>query len=248
MQVLLCLAEQPGQVIPKQRLIQRVWPDTFVSDDVLTRSISELRRAFGDDAREPRFIQTIPRGGYRLIARVFSTDAERGIAAPEQPAISEPLDESRPRSLIAPVNGGSAASGLGITAAPDEANHLSCVPGSPSPSSHRSCWRFWCGHWYILRGARRSLTKLTGNSLENSVTSMAISPDGRHLAYADNTGIFLKLIHTGEIHPVALPPHFGRGRPVSGRIPLCSSSRAEQPGKALAEYLGVRRRAPSTGG
>jgi DNA-binding winged helix-turn-helix (wHTH) protein len=96
MQVLLCLAEQAGQVIPKERLIQRVWPDTFVSDDVLTRSISELRRAFGDDPKEPRFIQTIPRGGYRLIARVFSTDAEQGIAAPGQTAQSEmkPLPEA----------------------------------------------------------------------------------------------------------------------------------------------------------
>src|SRR5690242_12952420 len=117
MQVLLCLAEQPGQVIPKERLIQRVWPDTFVSDDVLTRSISELRRAFGDDAREPRFIQTIPRSGYRLIARVFSTDAEQGIAAPEHVATNESVDKSRPRSLIVPVNGGSARSGLGIAAA-----------------------------------------------------------------------------------------------------------------------------------
>jgi len=96
MQVLLCLAEQAGQVIPKERLIQRVWPDTFVSDDVLTRSISELRRAFGDDPKEPRFIQTIPRGGYRLIAPVFSTDAEQGIAAPAQTAPSElkPLREA----------------------------------------------------------------------------------------------------------------------------------------------------------
>jgi Tol biopolymer transport system component/DNA-binding winged helix-turn-helix (wHTH) protein len=50
--------------------------------------------------------------------------------------------------------------------------------------------------------------KLTANSAENSVTSMAVSPDGKYLAYADNTGTYLKLLGTGEIHPVPLPPDF----------------------------------------
>jgi len=49
MQVLVCLAEHANEVVSKERLIQSVWTDTFVSDDVLTRSISELRRVFGDD-------------------------------------------------------------------------------------------------------------------------------------------------------------------------------------------------------
>src|SRR5207244_10909189 len=69
-QVLVYLAEHPDEVIPKERLIQAVWADTFVTDDVLTRAISELRRAFEDDPKDPRFIQTIPKGGYRLIAPV----------------------------------------------------------------------------------------------------------------------------------------------------------------------------------
>ncbi len=70
MQVLVCLADHAGDVLPKEKLIQSVWADTFVTDDVLTRSISELRKVFDDDARVPRFIQTIPRSGYRLIARI----------------------------------------------------------------------------------------------------------------------------------------------------------------------------------
>ena len=67
MQVLVCLAEHKGEVVPKDTILQTVWPDTFVSDDVLKRSVSELRRAFEDDARESRIIETIPRRGYRLI-------------------------------------------------------------------------------------------------------------------------------------------------------------------------------------
>ena len=61
MQVLVLLAAHAGQVVAKERLIQTVWPDVFVTDDVLTRAISELRRVFGDDAKEPRFIETIPK-------------------------------------------------------------------------------------------------------------------------------------------------------------------------------------------
>src|SRR5436853_2022236 len=70
MQVLIRLAEHAGEVVPKEKLIQAVWSDTFVTDDVLTRAISELRKVFEDDPKEPRFIQTIPRSGYRLIAPV----------------------------------------------------------------------------------------------------------------------------------------------------------------------------------
>ena len=70
MQVLVQLAEHAGEVMPKDRLMRAVWGGTFVTDDVLTRSISNLRRAFDDSPQQPRFIQTIPKGGYRLIAPV----------------------------------------------------------------------------------------------------------------------------------------------------------------------------------
>src|SRR5262249_54718327 len=54
MQVLVYLAEHPDEVVAKERLIGAVWADTFVTDDVLTRLISELRKAFDDDAKQPR--------------------------------------------------------------------------------------------------------------------------------------------------------------------------------------------------
>jgi TolB-like protein/DNA-binding winged helix-turn-helix (wHTH) protein/Tfp pilus assembly protein PilF len=85
MQVLVLLAAHAGQVVAKERLMATVWPDTFVTDDVLTRAISELRRVFGDDAKESRFIQTIPKSGYRLISGVSSSGADKEIAAPGQP-------------------------------------------------------------------------------------------------------------------------------------------------------------------
>ena len=82
--------------------------------------------------------------------------------------------------------------------------------------------------------------KLTANSAENSVTSMAVSPDGKYLSYADDTGIYLKLIHTGETHPVPLPPDFHARVddwfPDGSRLLV---SRAERPGKASLWSISV---------
>ena len=70
MEVLVCLASHAGKVASKETILKAVWVDTFVSDDVLTRAISELRRAFEDDPRDPTFIETISKRGYRLVADV----------------------------------------------------------------------------------------------------------------------------------------------------------------------------------
>lgn len=74
MKVLLTLAMRPGQVCTKEELVAAVWPNTFVSDDALTRCISILRRVTEDDVHEPRFIQTVPKVGYRLVAPVLEID------------------------------------------------------------------------------------------------------------------------------------------------------------------------------
>lgn len=68
MDVLVHLAEHAGQPVSKEDLIQRVWQGRHVTDDVLTVTIYALRKALGDDARRPRYIETVSRRGYRLIA------------------------------------------------------------------------------------------------------------------------------------------------------------------------------------
>ncbi len=70
MRVLLHLAARGGEVAGREELIKEVWPDTFVTDDVLKRCIPDLRKALGDDRRNPRFIETIPKVGYRLLTAV----------------------------------------------------------------------------------------------------------------------------------------------------------------------------------
>lgn len=96
MEVLVCLARSPGRVVTKDELVREVWDGRFVSDDVVWRSVRELRRALGDETRAPRYIETIPRRGYRLLAPVAEipetaaaatagTGAEEAEAAPDQP-------------------------------------------------------------------------------------------------------------------------------------------------------------------
>lgn len=78
MDVLLCLADNPGEVVSRDQFSEQVWRDSVVGDDALTWSISELRRCLGDSAANPRFIETIPKRGYRLIAPVRPVNAQPG--------------------------------------------------------------------------------------------------------------------------------------------------------------------------
>jgi DNA-binding winged helix-turn-helix (wHTH) protein len=70
MDVLVYLAENAGQVVSKNEINDAVWSEVFITESVITRSIAGLRRAFGDDVKNPRFIETISKRGYRLIAEV----------------------------------------------------------------------------------------------------------------------------------------------------------------------------------
>jgi adenylate cyclase len=81
--VLVCLAGRPGEVFTKEELLRTVWPDTHVTEEALTYSISALRKALDDDARNPHIIQTIARRGYRLIA-----DVTAGPGAPSLPSVA----------------------------------------------------------------------------------------------------------------------------------------------------------------
>lgn len=87
-EVCACLADRAGEMVRKEELIRAVWPDTFVTEDVLTKAISELRRALDDEAKRPQFIETIPKRGYRLIA----TDVSK-LGRPH--AFSEPQFEPK---------------------------------------------------------------------------------------------------------------------------------------------------------
>ena len=68
--VLEILVRSKGTPVTRQELLDQVWSESIVSDDALTQVIIKLRKAFGDNSREPSYIQTIPKRGYRLLAPV----------------------------------------------------------------------------------------------------------------------------------------------------------------------------------
>ncbi len=71
MELLLYLARHPDQVVTRQEIEDNVWQDRVVGYDALSSSIAKIRKAFGDSSKQPRVIETIPKVGYRLIAKVL---------------------------------------------------------------------------------------------------------------------------------------------------------------------------------
>jgi DNA-binding winged helix-turn-helix (wHTH) protein len=76
--VLCALARRPGSLVTKNALLDEVWGHRFVSESVLKTVIGKLRTALGDDARNPRFIETVARRGYRFIGISNDDAAARG--------------------------------------------------------------------------------------------------------------------------------------------------------------------------
>jgi TolB-like protein/DNA-binding winged helix-turn-helix (wHTH) protein/Tfp pilus assembly protein PilF len=104
--VLMQLARRPGQMLPRDELLHRVWPGVVVTDDSLVQAISDLRRALGDDG--PRLIQTVPRRGYRLV--VPAPEAEPAIqhadSDAEEPASGFGTRPSGTRRMAAWITAG----------------------------------------------------------------------------------------------------------------------------------------------
>jgi DNA-binding winged helix-turn-helix (wHTH) protein/TolB-like protein/tetratricopeptide (TPR) repeat protein len=213
MQVLVCLARGAGDVVEKEQLIRTVWPDTFVSDDALTRCISELRKTFEDDARESRIIQTIPKIGYRLVAPVEKV--ERPAAAPTIPAAGTDRKAAAPEAP-APVTSpkrhmpalwlvGAAAIGALLSAA------------------------FWIAH-HSTRSAMRSINSIAVFPFTNSTSDPGIDYLGDGIALSVSNGLSkisnLKIIsqtstsyYRGQrIDPTRVGEQLGAQALVTGRM------------------------------
>jgi len=161
--VLRHLLEHADRLVTKDELLNAVWGDTFVTPNVLTRAIVQLRRALGDDAREARYIGTVARRGYRFIAPVTMTKHAEPEANVMQPQTSAHRERARSQllpvaaiALFAVVAGGAVFTArLGDRRTP--------VPPMPAPSR---------------------LTTHGGNN-----TTPTLSPDGAAAAFvSDRTG------------------------------------------------------------
>src|SRR5215472_8828725 len=93
-QVLAMLLERPGEMVTRKEFQNRLWPDTFVDfEDNLNTAVNKIREALGDSAEHPRFVETLPRRGYRFIGEL-----ERPVEPNVEPAIE-------PKTTVEPDRG-----------------------------------------------------------------------------------------------------------------------------------------------
>jgi DNA-binding winged helix-turn-helix (wHTH) protein len=93
--VLCALARTPGRLVTKNALLDLVWGHRFVTESVLKSAISELRAALDDDPRQPRYIETVSRRGYRFIA------AATGASSQSAPALEREVAAGRGHPALA---------------------------------------------------------------------------------------------------------------------------------------------------
>ena len=113
LKLLEVLLERPGEVVTREELRSRVWPNESFGDfdQAVNIAIAKLRSALGDSAENPRYIETLPKRGYRFIADVSFVDAEGHIRRPESPPAdspgTHPAHQIQGNGLaVAPVTGG----------------------------------------------------------------------------------------------------------------------------------------------
>src|SRR5262244_1141141 len=102
--ILLTLVENRGQVVSKEDLMKRVWPNTFVEEGNLTQNISLLRKALGESPGGVQFIETVPRRGYRFVAdisesgQLFASSSVISAEIPVQVPVSVAASPARRRT------------------------------------------------------------------------------------------------------------------------------------------------------
>jgi Tol biopolymer transport system component/DNA-binding winged helix-turn-helix (wHTH) protein len=214
-QVLAMLLERPGELVTREEIRARLWPqDTFVDfDHGLNAAVRRLREALNDNAEAPRFVETLPRRGYRFITPVEPKDNGRSIRLEAQPANS-------------PVPGGV----IQIAARAVEADGLDTdsAPKIDSKFPKKLVHGPFAGLKWLIVGAVAAILiivgltvwerfrhpdttgqlvqrQLTANPSEIPLQAAAISPDGKYLAYSDSHGLHLQIIKDGQTKLLSKP-------------------------------------------
>ena len=109
LRVLTLLVKRAGHLVDKRELLESVWPNSFVEENTLTRTITILRRELGDTSRDSKIIETVPTRGYRFITPVTFLEEENRIATPSLEALTVPTNE---QNIAAEPDGPSEPPGL----------------------------------------------------------------------------------------------------------------------------------------
>lgn len=190
--ILYELLSRPGDVVTREELREKLWStETFVDfEQSLNTSIKELRAVLGDSAAEPRYVETVPRLGYRFIAKAEVIEASAGNGnsvhgnTTVEPGLAEVPRQTNWRSWVLGVG-----TAVVITAAVGF-----------------SWYRWMRGHPKL--SAQPTERQLTANPPEDSVSAAAISPDGKYVAYVDPSGLLVRSVDSGDIRPISLPADF----------------------------------------
>jgi len=191
MDLLLFLAARPGLVVSKDDLLDGVWGTRDVSESALTRTVTELRQAFGDDVDAPQLLETIPKRGYRLIPPVTLFDSSSRTqpgALTAAPAVRE--GKRRSNWWIVAVLGVLTMTGVGALTR-EWWRETSKVATSSSPP----------------RPAPQLSASLSAHGLRVASGGLAITPDGRTLIFAasgpDGQRLYTRRIDETAISPLA---------------------------------------------
>jgi Tol biopolymer transport system component len=230
--VLLLLLRNPGRLVTKEEILSTVWTDAAVSDNSLTRSIATLRRLLGDDKREPRYIATVHTVGYRFLCDVQVMAELAGVVT--ENGLEPAVDSDRKAGALPKLDAGTVTADPFSSGLP----HDSRIPGLPAQGSpvppslppyppHLSPYK-WLWHsvpmaaialialatgavWHPRRATPHlpaTEQRVTFNSPNAPIQSPIVSPDGKYVAYADPTGLYLRHVATGETHPWGVPKDF----------------------------------------
>jgi len=119
LKLLLTLAKRPGETVSIDELLEHVWAGVVVTPDSVYQAVATLRRLLGDDPKQPRYITTVPRLGYRMIATVIETPAAAQMtpptANPPEPQVPCPPDKPE-RSHSLPATLGAVLAGISLIA------------------------------------------------------------------------------------------------------------------------------------
>lgn len=186
-ETLLILVDNCGRIVEKKELMQRLWPDTFVEESNLTFNIQQLRKALGDNARRPQYIETVARRGYRFIAEVNENSAHTSNLAISKPAQLAAADVRKRSYLTFAVVGVVAVAAVVVASWFGRGRSIATSSSAPILSTPFKSQKFAAGGF----------------------VKAAISPDGKYVAYTSETGgkeaIWLRQLETSENIQVVPP-------------------------------------------